>query len=92
MMNLYIDHHKRWLDKLAETGKKMRDSSGETRERDSDMLGIMAYREGALCAAMVPVARPPAITVRAIPASRCRMPLLVPQASVVAADAPRAAE
>jgi hypothetical protein len=43
-IRLYLDHRKKWFDKLTEAGIKMRKDANETEELDSKMLGIMKYQ------------------------------------------------
>jgi hypothetical protein len=46
-INLYIDHRKTWLNKVAARGKVMRRTDGETDEPESNLLGIMKYQKAA---------------------------------------------
>jgi hypothetical protein len=43
-INLYMDHRKQWLAKIAEAGKQMRVAAGETNEPESRLLGIVKYQ------------------------------------------------
>jgi hypothetical protein len=44
-LGLYVDHRKKWLARLAERGKQLRATAGETAEPDSNLLGIMKYQQ-----------------------------------------------
>jgi hypothetical protein len=43
-INLYIDHRKQWINKMAEAGKAMRVREEETEELESNLLGIVKYQ------------------------------------------------
>lgn len=46
-IGLYVDHRKQWLTKIAERGKELRKTAGESTEPGSNLLGIMKYQQQA---------------------------------------------